>query len=210
MESRATGDFSIIELSDNVDLYLNQDSVCSVRIEAGENLMGGIITAYSAGKLSISNENSCNWVRNMENPVKVFVSLPLLKQLLYRGYGNIVTEDTLRMHELVIDVFDGSGSLDFLIRNTTTRLNVHEGVTDVNLHGRSGVCYIYNNGIGPVDALDLSTNITFITNHSVGNSYIQVNENLEAKIDYDGDIYYRGNPDNIYLIRNGSGELIPY
>ena len=209
-EIRISSDFNSIELRDNVDLYLRQDSICTIKVVAGENLIKGIITDCLNGSLMIRNTNSCNWVRNMGNPVSVYISVPDLTRLTYKAYGNIITEDTLRMQELRIDVVDGSGSLFLWLRNSVTRLNMHEGVVDVQLSGRTGVSYIYNHGIGPVDALNLKSDITFITNNSIGNSYVHVLNMLDARIEYHSNIYYRGNPSGITASITGSGQLIPY
>ncbi len=209
-EIRVTGKFSGLDIRDNVDVYIFQDTACSVRVVTASDLMSGIGTQLFNNQLVISNSNQCNWIRNTRNPVSVYVGLPELTEMIYNGFGNIVCLDTLRMHEIRMDVTDGSGTINMILNNTSTRLNIHEGVVDVHLRGKTGVSYIFNNGIAPMDALNLTTDISFITSKSVGNSFVNVRDTIEARIDYQGNILYKGNPFLKNTILNSSGLLLPY
>lgn len=209
-EIRFPGEFRVVEVKDNVDLVLREDSVCQVTVLAGKNLLEGITTMVTGDRLVIANTNACNWVRDPDQTLRVIVSCPEFSAIYYQGYGNISAEDTLHCSELRLDVTDGSGTIRLLLNNTCTRINIHEGVTDTYLIGKSGVNYLYNNGIGPLDALELDSRICFVTSNSVGNVFVRVQDLLEPRIFYSGNIYFRGNP----LIQNpvitGSGALIPY
>jgi len=209
-EIRVTDVFSRLDIRDNVDVCIFQDTACSVRVVCGSDLISGVITQCFNNQLVIRNTNQCNWIRNNSNPVTVYVGLPELTELIYNGFGNVACLDTLRMHEIRMDVTDGSGTINMILKNTSTRLNIHEGVVDVHLRGKSGVSYIFNNGIAPMDALNLTTDICFITSKSVGNSIINVRDTIEARIDYQGNILYKGNPFLKNTILNSSGLLLPY
>ncbi len=209
-EIRKPGSFRIVEIHDNVDVILQEDSACSVEVEAGENLLEGITTVLDGDRLVIGNTNACNWVRDPDNVIRLVVSCPQFSELYYQGYGNVTVADTLHCGEFRLDITDGSGTIRLLMHNTTTRINVHEGVVDTHIAGKSGVNYLYNNGIGPLDALNLDSRITFVTNNSVGNVFLRVQDVLEPRIFYSGNIWYIGNPVIQNPLITGSGALIPY
>ena len=65
-EVRQPGNFNEIELDNNINLYITQGNYNQITIEAGENLMKRITTNVSNNCLYIKNQNTCNWVRELQ------------------------------------------------------------------------------------------------------------------------------------------------
>src|SRR3972149_5567093 len=63
-EQREVGDFSSMEVYNNVNVVISQDTLNQVIIEAGENLLEEITTEINGATLVIRNNNKCNWVRS--------------------------------------------------------------------------------------------------------------------------------------------------
>lgn len=207
-EDREASQFGGIVLLNNLDLYLSQGSAYSISVEAGKNLQSNIKTDINDGVLTISNQNTCNWVRSYNKPMKVYVTVVELDSIVYQSSGNIYSENTLSTDSLKIEVKEGGGQINLSIDAWKTWFMLNEGTVDLNVLGYSNVCYISSNAYGPVNCLGLYTVFTYLSSNSTNNCYVQVESDLSATIDNVGNVYYSGNPPNITYVQNGSGELI--
>ena len=66
---RNVQDFTQVDLQDNVSLILSDDTSGALVVEAGKNILGGIVTASENGHLTIRNTNTCNWLRDYRKPI---------------------------------------------------------------------------------------------------------------------------------------------
>jgi hypothetical protein len=82
-------------------------------------------------------------------------------------------------------------------------------VATVSLSGISQVSYISNKGYGPVNALGLWTNYTFLGTYSPNDCYVYVEGEIGATINNIGNVYYKGNPPVVNQDLTSSGKLIP-
>ncbi len=208
-EVREIAPFSSIVLKHNINLFIKQDSVFSCIVEAGENLLPEIITKVEDGKLTISNENKCNWVRSFKKEINVYLTFRNLNLFEYRGSGNIYCADTLFLDSLRFDSWDGSGKANFLLHTKSSQFNLHTGPADLDVSGFSGVNYLYSAGNGKADLVNLNTGYTFLTSKSTNNTFVYATKELFVWIDYIGDVYYKGSPYLIDEKYTGSGKLLP-
>jgi hypothetical protein len=209
-EERNLGAFENIILNDDVNLFIRQDTFYSCKVEAGENLLSEIVTEVSDNTLKISNNNSCNWVRSFKKKVNISLTFPKLYYIEYNGSGTIVCPDTLFADSIRVDSWDGTGSIQMVINTNMSRFNLHTGPADINISGFSGVNYLYFAGNGKADLSNLQNGYTFITSKSTNDTYINVSKELDAWIDYVGNVYYKGNPYSVKTKYTGSGRLIHY
>jgi hypothetical protein len=208
-EHRTIPGFNKISVSDNINLYILQDTFCSIIVEAGEHLISSIKTEVTDSCIYLTNENKCNWVRSFKNKVNIYLRYKRIKGLIYNtGSGNISTMDTLYTDYFQFDDIAGSGNINFKIVSNTSWFNLHTGPADLTVSGRSGVSYLYSAGNGKADLSHFPSGFLYITNNSTNNCYTNVEKLIEAQIGYVGDIYYTGNPYSISTKITGSGKLI--
>lgn len=207
-ESRESADISYISLTDNVNLILEQGSAHSIRVEAGENIIGNIITEIDGNNLYIRNENHCNWVRSYSKEINVYVTVSSLDSINYRGSGEIISLDTIRNDSIKVDVWEGSGTINMKIDVDKSRLNLHYGTVDMIFSGYSGLTYIYASSYGPFHCQDLETKYTLINNRGTNDCYVRASLKLFAEIEYVGNIYYYGDPEEVLSNITGTGQLI--
>ncbi len=208
-ETRTLAPFSNIITYDNVDLILEQGSDFKCTVEAGSNLISGIVTEVDKrGNLVIRNTNSCNWLRSYDQPVRVFLELQKLDTLNYRSIGNITTTDTIFQDTLIINLYEGAGRVDLLLRSRLIRAGLHYGTQKLVISGKCGLVYGYSAGFGLIDIRNLEATLLYVNNNSSNNMYVRATEELGATIQSLGNIYYFGNPDVINLSKQGSGNLI--
>ncbi len=207
-EFRYLGDFNNLLLNDNVNVILQKSDSSGVRVETGENLIQGIMTTVNDhGLLEISNHNTCEWARNYNNLLNVYVYYNNIDSISYRSIGNITNIDTLRADSLNIDVFEGAGDIDLDINVDKLFCAIHNGTADIHLSGFAGLSYVYSASYGLIDNSNLYCNTIYANSRSSNNVFLNANNILEVKIESIGDIYYRGDPVNIKLDRLGSGNL---
>jgi hypothetical protein len=201
--------FHTIVLKDNIDLILNHSDTTKIKIEAGNNLIDAIISEVSDSVLTLMNNNTCNWVRDYNNPIRAYLNMSLIDTLKYRSIGNVINEDTLQKSFIQIDIHEGAGTITLLINTNTTVINLHGGTADVILNGVSKNSYFYQNSFGRINAINLRTNLVYSRNWSSNDLYLFAEDYLSIEIKNIGDVYYRGNPE-INATITGTGELIPY
>lgn len=207
-EMRTAGVVNTIILEDNINLYLTQDTAEKIVVEAGEKIIGSIATELENGKLTLRNNNRCNWVRSFNKEVNVYVSVRDLRYIDYTGSGDIIAVNEIISDNFEINIYDGSGSINLNLNTEESWITLHLGVADITVKGKSDISYVYTAGYGPVDCIHLQTDNTYITNNGSNNCFINVSNELVAKIGSVGNIYYKGNPKTIDKRISGSGSLI--
>ncbi|RLD31745.1 MAG: hypothetical protein DRI88_04395 [Bacteroidetes bacterium] len=207
-EERPISGFHTVVLHDNVDLVLESSGTNHLTIEAGENLMKKIITEVNDSVLTISNYNSCNWVRSYETPITAHLRFTQLDTIEYRSIGNITSIDTIHTNNMVIDVKEGAGEIGFTVNATFLHCNLHFGTATIKMKGLCEVCYVYSNSFGLIDNRSLITDFVYLNNRSSNDIYVYAHKTLGVTIENIGNVYYTGNPGNITLDRRGTGNLI--
>ena len=205
---RDVADFTEIEIYHKINLFITQDTINHLRIEAGKNLIPDISTEVKNGKLIIKNTNKFNFLRSYNKEINVFVSCKNLTHLIYNGAGNISSTNTLNNSNFNFDCNKGTGTVELSVKANEGHFNFHTGQCDIILHGEIGLNYLYQAGNGYTNAEDLKTGYTFVTNKGTNDLKINVSHVLFAKIYYLGNIYYKGNPTEVGSEITDKGQLI--
>lgn len=208
MEERALDNFNELEVFNSINVLIVPDTINKVVIEAGENLIPDIVTSVKEGKLILKNTNKFNFLRSYKKEINIEVHCKTLIHLIYRGAGNIRCSKNITDSIFTLDCHKGTGSIDLLLDIKEGHFNMATGQLDLTLHGKVGVNYIYQVGNGYTDASDLNTAYTFVTNKGTNDLIVQVSYELFARLDYLGNIYYKGNPVKIGAELNDQGQLI--
>lgn len=206
-ETREVGAFSKIIIHDNIDIILEPGTAKYLQVSAGKNLLEKIITKTNGDTLIISNNNSCNWVRNYSTPITVNIPVEHLSEIEYRSIGNINCSDTIFTDSLTINVYEGAGTLNVLTSSYLVRSNLHYGTADIKISGKCVLSFVYSASFGLIDNRKLNCKMVYVTTKSSNNIYLNAEQSLSANIENIGNIYYSGSP-NISLQQSGSGQLI--
>jgi hypothetical protein len=202
---RYTLPFDEISVEDNLNVFVIQDTLCEVTVQAGENLVSLIRTEVENGKLTITNNNRCNWTRSYDKPLNVIVRMPQCRSIISKGTGNITgltpfTTDTIDLETR------NSGDIEFTVNNAKVRTHMF-GYGDMTLHGVSSELAVSIGGDGFIYASDLKTPYTWIQSFTSGLSYVYASNLLICIIDKDGDVYCSGNPAVVQKTQHGAGTL---
>ncbi|MDP4281324.1 MAG: DUF2807 domain-containing protein [Bacteroidota bacterium] len=209
-EPRKISDFDSLDVRGNVNVFLHQDTINRVMVEAGENLLPGIVTEVENRQLTINNFNTCNWVRSYSKPINVYVSVKNLIKIYYLSSGDITATDTLRSDSLHVEAWGGCGVIDLLMKTGSGQFILQMGTVDYKLRGICPITSIYAGDYGLFDCRNLKSSYTYVTNKGSNDCYVYSNYFLEATIGSIGNIYYTGNPLVIKTHIEGTGQLIPF
>lgn len=201
--------FTRVDIQNNVDLVLSTDTGMRVRVEAGQNIIGGITTIVDGGTLVIRNNNKCNWMRDYSKQIKVYIATNKIWKIMYNGSGNISSTGTLKQDSINVEVWGGCGTIDLNLDVRLGIFSLNMGTVDFRLHGSAGITSVFSGDYGLYDARDLKTYYTYITNKGTNDCYVQAMIDLEATIASIGNIYYAGNPQSFKIKITGTGKLLP-
>ncbi len=212
-ETRELSAFNIIYLCDNIDVILVKSEISKIEITTGENLIPNIISDVIGDALYIRNENICNWIRSYDIPLeaRIYYSGDI-NRIMYESVGDLRTEgylenDSISYFEL--DIRTGAGDIDLKLNCDSVFIDIHEGTNDINLEGSSDYTYIYQHGLGHIDATNLPSSKMFVNSYTSNNIYVNCTEELDARIFDMGNIYYKGQPEiDSYISPDALGKII--
>lgn len=205
-ENREISDFDSILVQNNITLYLKYDSVRSIVVEAGNNLVPLIETSIDNNKLTIRNKNKCNFMRSYKPAINVIVTIPDLKHLNLAGSGNVISLNTIKLQRVRI-VNSGIGDINLDIDAGHLYTQIY-GSGGINLSGKAAVSEIYSTGNCFMHCEKLITGYTFLHSNTTGNIYVNAEKELGVTILGSGNVYYMGEPEISKKIISGKGELI--
>lgn len=210
MEERAIAAFTAIDLSDRVDLVLEDRAPGSIAVEAGRNLLDQVITEVKDGTLRIRSVMTCNWVRSFKPRITVHVPVQGTCRITLRGTGDVACTDTIRCDDFLLEQWGAEGHARLLQRTARSNIVMHTGAGSIALIGGTELLELYSGIMAPIDARGMVASAVNVNNVGVADIRCYTNGTLNVRIDDIGDVYYGGSPATISSIINGSGRLIPY
>lgn len=205
-EVRSVSDFNRLDVYNNVNVIITQDSINSIAVEAGKHIIYGITTEINDGVLVIRNENKCNWVRSYATTIEVHLHVKDLSIIHHYGSAKISSTNTLSGSTLDINVWS-AGDIALSVEAGYIYSRQHSTVGDMTLSGHTTSLYIYNNGNAFTYEKELQVLDAAIEQHGTGDIYVTVNRTMSVSIHDSGNVYYSGNPQVTSSV-TGSGRLI--
>jgi hypothetical protein len=200
--------FNQVVLNNNINLILTQGTEEKMVIEAPKNIIPGIIGKIEENILTISNSNECRWARDPDEKITVHLYFKTLTDILYNGSGNITNTDTLRLDHLQFETSEGAGSISLTVDNHYTGSYILQESADITWHGKSDVCFTYTNSRGNADMSDFIVKKMVIEYGGLGDTHVNVTEDLDVIIFYKGNIYYKGTPVISRAVYYSTGKLL--
>jgi hypothetical protein len=190
-------EFSSIEIKDRIRVILIQDSMNYAVVETGSGLIQNIETEVRGNRLFVDDHNDCDFLRSFTYPVNVFIHFRKIDTFWYYGAGSVYCQDTIRVDSLSLNCQEATGMTEFLVRTKKLYVNLHTGVSEYVVSGKSEELYVYSRGTAPVRTENTSANFVWANNYSALPFYIRPLKQLIALIQYKGDIVYFGSPAEI-------------
>ena len=181
-ETRIVADFHSISSTIVADILLTQGPQEDIIIEAQQNILQVLKTEVVNGELRLSTNQCVDIVQR----IKVYITIPDIKNLTLTGVGDIIAQNDFNL----------------------TGLNVVlTGVGDIILKGATSTLDILLTGVGNVKSFDLHADICEVTLTGVGDVEVFVKDELKVTLTGVGKVYYKGNP-SITATVTGSGSVV--
>ena len=208
-------EFKKIQVWERVQLIISQGAVQNVRVETGENLMNEIQVVVKDSVLTISNRNSCNWVRDY-GITKVYVTAPDITEirnssgLTAESFGvlkmkdlRIISEDPQNMDEYH---HDGDFKLDLDVEILRVRAN---GISKFYLTGKAGYAnFRILDGDVRVEAQNLEVSVIEFYHRSTNKLIINPIRSLTGEIRGIGNVIATNHPLVVNVEEFYTGRLI--
>lgn len=205
-EDRAVGWFDEIKSTDNFEVFITQDTISEVLIEADENLMPFIELDKNNDRLILRTQN--NKCLRPSSPIRIYVKTTGLTFIKESGSG-LIEADGLKTGFLETEL-SGSGNI-ILTNLDVNQLDANiSGSGDIEVDGTCSKSDFKTSGSGEIDAFDLIQDECKAKITGSGNMYVNVSRLLDVKITGSGNVYYLGNPSHISKDLTGSGNVIKY
>jgi len=197
--------FYSIEVWDEVDIYLFNSNTQQVIIKAGKNIIPKINLEVKEGILIISNDNSCNWVREPGNPSILIYSNDIQHISTY-DYSNFYAEDTLQLEYLSL-YSDGTGNFNLKV-DIDSLLIESIYISNFTFSGRTRFSNIIFTDDSRFMGKDLETQYSIIEHRGSNRIEVYPIVELTGILQSTGSIYYYYDPETLDVEVNGSGNLV--
>jgi hypothetical protein len=204
-ETRVLAEFTRVEAEDNLNVFITQDTVQEVVIEAGENIVPLIETELQGATLFIRNRNRCNWTRSYDKPLNVYLKMKTIKYITNSGTAlvkslNAITEPSFDLET------KNSGDIQLTVNNSVVTSHIF-GSGDVILSGNTNQHFCDIGGTAYLYCKDLTTSYTYIHTFTIGPSEVKTTGTIDCSIDGKGDILCFGRPTVVQQSGKGPGKL---
>ena len=189
-ESRTAGQFNSIDVSSSIDVYVKQDSVASIKIEADENLMEYIQVIDDGGVLRIHPDEGYNL--RPSKSIKVYVSSPAYKSFEASGACNIYSENKITSSD-IIDI-DLSGSCDAKLELNAPNVNADlSGACNIELKGETKEFKVGGSGSTGIKSMELLAENVDVDISGAGEADVYASVKLNVEVSGAGSVKYKGN-----------------
>jgi phage shock protein PspC (stress-responsive transcriptional regulator) len=200
-EVRNCEPFHGIDISGNIELTLNQDSVQQVTVSSPDDFLSKINTKVENGILHIySNEFLMN------KTIKVNISTDSIRSLVAKGACKITSESPLKVSDLKIELLGASeAKLDV---NVSGLLNVDvNGASETQLSGSCQTFKITGMGASGIKAENLKAKYADVHVSGASNVELYATENLNAEATGASEINCHGNPKMVKKSDSGGSTI---
>lgn len=212
-EERSCGVITHVDAYENIDVIFTTNIQNKIKISAPKNLINKIETSIEGTALTIRNNNTFNWLHDLDPDITVWINCDSLSHFNFYGNSYITTEtpiycDTFHCEIGKPDV-GSNGIINLEVYAYKLEVLQNDGYSDITFGGNARYLYIVNNSYGPMNFSNLIANFVFLYNHGSNNTYVHPLELLHGYATGVGDIYYYGQPTTINFELLGEGKLIP-
>ena len=205
-EKRNAAGFHAIEVSNGINLILNQGSAEAVAVSASSpEIRSRIKTVVSNGKLKIYFDNDGYKNTNIKKELRAYVSFKNLDDLDANSGADVETEGNINVNELSITLSSGA---DFEGTVTAVKLSVDQSSgSDMDIKGKVGDLKVSASSGSDFSGFGLVSETCKAHASSGSDIEITVNKELQADASSGGDIGYKGSA-VITNVSNSSGGKI--
>lgn len=193
--------FTSINLSNSAKVILSQGKEQSVKVKAPQDVIDQLNTKISGDEWDIEFNECIDYNSEM----LIYITLAKIEELQIQGSGSIESEGELKTEDLEIDI-QGSGNIKLNLVAESVDVDI-QGSGSVYLSGKSTEIEVDVQGSGDLKASQLESSEADVSIQGSGDAEVNVSQRLDVSIQGSGDVMYSGNPEDIKISNQGSGEV---
>jgi Putative auto-transporter adhesin, head GIN domain len=206
--------FDKILVNRDIELIIIEGSAQKVVIETGENLLNDVEALVADGKLTLTDNNSCNYVRGY-NITKVYVTSPNISEIRSSTQYDIRSDGVLRYPSLTILSEDFNAPDSFT--NGNFRLQIDNGSFYVAFNNLSN-CFVsgktdnlnvaFYSGIGRFEGANLIAQNVTISHRGSNDMIVNPQQSLTGVLRGVGNLISKNEPPVVSVEQLYKGRLI--
>lgn len=205
--------FDKILVNENIELTITQGPEYLLRIEAGEHLISDVNYTIDNGLLTLTDNNTCNWVRQY-TPTRISVTTPTLREIRSNTQYMIKSSGVLTFAELslISENFNrnniSSGDFDLQIQNQNLRI-ISNNLSQFYISGSTDTLFVgFYAGTTGFFGANLEANHISIFHRSSHDMVVHPKESLTGELRSTGDLISVQTPEEVNVQELYTGELI--
>ncbi|WJJ96646.1 head GIN domain-containing protein [Algibacter luteus] len=206
--------FDKILVNRDIELILKEDDNQKVTIETGENLLNDVVAEVIDGRLILTDNNTCNYVRDY-GVTKVYVNAPNIAEIRSSTQYDVSSDGVLTYPNLNIlsEDFGAAGSFnvgDFRLQIDNTSLNVvFNNISICYVSGQTeNLNVIFASGTSRFEGRNLIAQKVTVSNRSSNDMIVNPQQELSGQILGIGDVISTNTPPIVNVEVLYRGQLI--
>jgi hypothetical protein len=189
-ETRKVTDFHAIEVDYPAQIVISQGKAVSVKIEAEDNILPGLMTQVKNGTLNIFYKSDNDKHVNPTKAVKITIVVKELDDVEFSSAGELII-DGLKTDELDFSL-NGAGKVTISdITTKSLKLDL-SGAGSLEATGTADNLDLNISGFGSFEGADLHSQTASISISGAGSATTWVDDELDATVSGAGSINYYG------------------
>lgn len=186
------GDFKSIEVSNGIDLIIEQSDKTEITVEADDNLQRSITTTVENGVLIVACDY--NSFINIESK-KVTVKMPVIEALKASSASSINSTNTLKSENIILRT-SSAASMNLKVKSDNISCKSSSG-SSINIEGMALSLETTASSGSDIDAKDLLANEVNATASSGATISVHPIVSLKAKASSGSNVDYNTTPKSI-------------
>jgi hypothetical protein len=204
-ETRKLPSFDELSVGESITVEMRKGSSEEAIVEVRGADLDDVLTDVIGGRLKIEMRYRMGY-RNVD--VRVRLTFVELEEISVSSSADLFCEDVITGKSLELDV---SSSGDASLKIDVEELEVEVSSSgDLELEGNCESQYVRASSSGDYNGFDLVSSFADIRASSGADVEVNVTEEIEADASSGASIYYRGNPDKVYVDSSSGGKVRKY
>lgn len=207
-------DFDKILVNRDIELVIKEDAIQGVVIETGQNLMNDVTAEVVDGKLTLTDNNTCNYLRDY-GITKVYITSPNITEIRSSTQYDISSEGVLTYPNLTILSEDFSAPGSFNVGDFRLQINNDDFRVVFN---NLSVCYVsgetenlsvtFAAGASRFEGRDLIAQKVTVSNRGSNDMIVNPQQEITGKISGIGNVICVNKPPIVDVEEVYRGQLI--
>jgi hypothetical protein len=188
-EARNVSNFTGVDVSGAVHVFVKQDSFFSAKVEVDDNLQPYVVVREEGGVLYVHQER--NTSLDATHDIKVYVTLPVVEDLEVSGASRIISDNVLSSGDNIEISVSGASNVDLKLKYPRVSADL-SGASSVFLTGQTKELIIEGSGASHAKCFDLLSENVNVDISGATDAEVFASVKLDAEASGASHVKYKG------------------